>query len=135
MVTGREKAEWVLFARCIRLPDQSEYQQWRDSLPNASQTLTNKLQAVLRNNQQDNQPERFYFLPGAVTLPDLLVDFQRLTAVPLQPLNDLDRLASLDSPFAEAVLSRFARYFGRLGTPDLDIDAIVARLKNKVQDL
>ena len=45
-------------------------------------------------------------------------------------MDGLERLASLDSPFAEALLARFARYFGRLGTPDLDLEVLVARLRS-----
>lgn len=33
---------------------------------------------MLRNNREDSQAERFYFLPGAMTLSDLVVDFQQL---------------------------------------------------------
>jgi hypothetical protein len=41
----------------------------------------------------------------------------------------LERLASLDSPFAEALLDGFTRYFGRLGTPDLDVAMLLQRLR------
>jgi hypothetical protein len=39
MVTGREKADMVLLARCLPLTEQVEYQQWRDGLPAPSRTL------------------------------------------------------------------------------------------------
>lgn len=45
-------------------------------------------------------------------------------------MTTLERLASLDSPFAEALLARFARYFGRLGTPDLDLEVILNKLRS-----
>jgi len=38
MVTGREKADLVLLARCLPLTEQVEYQQWRDGLPAPSNT-------------------------------------------------------------------------------------------------
>jgi len=44
-------------------------------------------------------------------------------------MGGLERLASLDSPFAEALLARFTRYFGRLGTPDLDVAVLLQRLR------
>jgi hypothetical protein len=44
-------------------------------------------------------------------------------------MDSLNRLASLDSPFAEALLARFVRYFGRLGTPDLNTEVILSRLR------
>ena len=44
-------------------------------------------------------------------------------------MGGLERLASLDSPFAEALLARFTRYFGRLGTPDIDVAVLLQRLR------
>jgi CheY-like chemotaxis protein len=132
LVAGREKAEWVLFARCVLLSEQAEYQKWHEGLPQLPDPIQEKLEALLRNNRQAKgiQPDRFHFLPGALALPDLVVDFQQLTILPRSEIGNLKRLASLDSPFAEALLSRFIRYFGRLGTPDLDVDLTVARLRD-----
>ena len=47
-------------------------------------------------------------------------------------MSELERLASLDSPFAEALLARFTRYFGRLGTPDLDVAVLLQRLRTMI---
>jgi len=129
LVTGREKAELVLLARRLPLTEQVEYQQWRDGLPEPSGTINRRLQDLLRNNRRDSQSERFFFLPGALSLPDLLVDFQQLVTLQRDHMGGLERLASLDSPFAEALLARFTRYFGRLGTPDLDVAILLQRLR------
>lgn len=130
LVTGREKAEWMLLTRCTLLTEQEEYQKWQAGLPQPSNTTNRKLRALLQDNRQDGQPERFCFLPGALTLPDLVVDFQQLVTLPREQMISLERLASLDSPFAEALLARFARYFGRLGTPDLDLEVLISRLRS-----
>ena len=37
------------------------------------------------------------------------------TALQRDPIGGLERLASLDSPFAEGLLARFTRYFSRPG--------------------
>ncbi len=132
LVAGREKAELVLLARCLPLTEQVEYQQWLDGLPKPSRAINGKLQDLLRNNRQDSQSERFFFLPGALSLPDLLVDFQQLVTLQRDHLGGLERLASLDSPFAEALLARFTRYFGRLGTPDLDVAVLLQRLRTVI---
>jgi len=129
LVTGREKADLVLLARCLPLTEQVEYQQWRDGLPTPSRTSNGKLQDLFRNNRRDSQSERFYFLPGALSLPDLVVDFQQLMTLQREHMGGLERLASLDSPFAEALLARFTRYFGRLDTPDLDVAVLLQRLR------
>lgn len=132
LVSGREKAEWVLFGHCVPLAEQAEYQNWNGSLPHPSSNARKALDSLLSNNRKDSQPERFHFLPGALRLPDLLVDFQQVEALSRTSMSNLQRLASLDSPFAEAMLSRFIRYFGRLGTPDLDLDVEVARLQSRI---
>jgi CheY-like chemotaxis protein len=132
LVMGRGKAEWVLLARCAPLTEQVEYQKWQSSLPQPSRTSEKNLRALLQDNRQDGQPDRFYFLPGALALPDLIVDFQQLVTLPRGQMDSLKRVASLDSPFAEALLARFGRYFGRLGTPDLDVEVLVARLRSGV---
>jgi hypothetical protein len=130
LVTGREKAEWVLLARCLPLSEQTEHQGWQAGLPQPSRTADDRLRSILRNNRQGGQAERFYFLPGTLTLSDLVVDFQQLVTLPREQMTTLERLASLDSPFAEVLLARFGRYFGRLGTPDLDLDVILNRLRS-----
>ena len=128
MVSGREKADFMLFARCLHLTDLPEFTGWKAGLPEPSNNAKQRLESLLGNNRRDGQAERFYFLPGALTLPDLVVDFQQLETLPRVKASGLDRRASLDSPFAEAFLARFTRYFGRLGTPDLDVDSVMFRL-------
>ena len=132
MVTGREKADFMLFARCLHLEEQPEFADWKAGLPEPSNNVNRRLISLLGNNRQDGQPERFYFLPGALTLPDLVVDFQQLATLPRGKKSGLERRASLDSPFAEAFLARFSRYFGRLGTQDLDVESVMSRLNNQV---
>ena len=129
MVQGREKARWVIFACCESLEHQSEFTNWQAALPNPSSNLEGALKDLLGNNRRRNQRERFYYLPGVLTLPHLLVDFQQLNILPLEEISTLTKMASLDSPFAEALLARFTRYYGRLGTPDLDVDGLVMRLR------
>ena len=134
MVYGREKADHMLFARCSPLTGFPEFTAWEEGQPNPSTTVVRRLKSLLRNNRQDSQSERFYFLPGALTLPDLVADLQDLVTLPRASATSLERTASLDSPFAEAFIARFSRYFGRLGTPDLDVDSVVSRLADEVSD-
>jgi hypothetical protein len=62
------------------------------------------------------------------TLPDMLIDFQSLEMIAYGDLSGLRRIASIDSPFAQALIARFTQYFGRIGLPDLDFDEIERRL-------
>lgn len=128
---GKIKAEQVLLAKCLLMTNQEEYKTW--VARNRSKSSQRPLESLIGNNRMDGkQPERYHFLPGVMSLPDLVVDFQAVKMVTYEQLNDpktLKRLASLDSPFAECLLARFTRYYGRIGTPDLDIGIVLARLK------
>ena len=136
LVEGREKADWALFAFCIGLDQQPEYKNWVNKLPTPSNSVEGRLGDLIRNNRREPgvQPDRFHYLPGVLTLPHLLVDFQQLKAVPRTQMDVLDRRASLDSPFSEALLGRFTRYLNRLGTPDLALGAIIQTLKSDSTD-
>lgn len=128
---GHIKAERILLARCTSLTYQKEYRKWKANSETSPQKIDKSLLNLIANNRQGAgvQKERFYFLPGALQVPDLVVDFQQLLTLPMRELDKMDRIASMDSPFSEALLSRFARYFGRLGTPDLDISIMIKKLK------
>jgi hypothetical protein len=123
---GNAKAEHVLLARCFKLSDEQEYTDLLEDLSN--KTKKKHLRELLKNNRKSGQSERFYFLPGILNIPDQIADFQQLITLPYSHIEDLEHIASLDSPFSEAILARYARYTGRLGTPDLDIDVILERL-------
>jgi len=51
------------------------------------------------------------------------------TTLQREHMSGLERLASPDSPFAEALLARFPRYFGLMGTLDLDVVVLLQRLR------
>jgi hypothetical protein len=118
------KAEQILLARCKLLSELEEYQQWENSQSPRSSRVKNALLSKI-----EIKSERYYFLPKAITIPNLVIDFQQLVTMTVEQFSNLKRIASLDSPFAEAVQARFSRYFGRLGTPDLDINKVFPGLK------
>ncbi len=115
----------VLLAQCVPLNAEPEYANWKAN----PTTNVDPLKAVIGDNRQKAQSERFKFLPGTFFLQDSIVDFQKLRTVSPDELKKLEVIASLDSPFAEAVLARFSRYFGRLGTPDIDKNVVINRLQ------
>jgi CheY-like chemotaxis protein len=118
---AQNKAEFVLVARCLPLERVPRYNKHVSLRSNASR---GELRQLL-----ENKLERYYYLPAAVDVPDLVVDFQQLETFKCTELGDWSRVAALDSPFEQAFSSQFTRYFGRLGTPDLDVDGIVARIE------
>ena len=119
----RIKAKRVLLARCDLLQDEPSYMGWDRTNPpseNFRGLLSNKI---------GGQLDRRLYLPRAAAVPDLLVDFQHLVTAPYEVLATLNHVATLDSPFAEAALNRFERYYGRIGTQDLDVDVAVERMR------
>jgi hypothetical protein len=64
-------------------------------------------------------------------LPSLLVDLRHLKVIDWEQFKQLETVLSLDSPYAEALLHQFARYVGRLGTPDLDTDLLLETMTAK----
>ncbi|MGA2161289.1 MAG: hypothetical protein ABSG28_03685 [Methanoregula sp.] len=145
LVTGHVKAEKVLLARCNFLSEQKEYQNWMRDYKRSKDFDKNtpseeidkvikseeRLQALLKNNRQKNQPDRFFYLPGVINIPNLIVDFQDIENIEISTLRKMERIASLDSPFAESLSSRFTRYYGRVGSPDLNIEGIFCKFRER----
>ena len=115
------KAERVLLAAARLLEDQEEALAWQQA---PSGQTRGDLDRVLKG-----QRERYHYLPGALTLPDLVVDFQRLSSVTRAEFDVMKREASLDSPYAESLVARFVRFYVRVGTPDLDYEPRLERLR------
>lgn len=141
---AQSKAEHVVLTKCEPLETQNEYTDWAKNQTGGSKPLEALIgdnrtgKREVRTNEETPevfklQPERFKFLPGTFFMPDLVVDFQQLRSVPCAELKNFQPLASLDSPFAEAVLARFSRFFGRFGTPDIDKAIVLARLQASVK--
>lgn len=130
---AQNKAHHIVLAKCEKLAEQDEFAKW-SSNPQHKDSKS-RLEDLIGDNRKTPrdgpklQPERFKFLPGTFFLPDLVVDFQQLRSVSFESLKNFEVIASLDSPFAEAMLAGFSRYFGRLGTPDIDKQVVLNRLQ------
>lgn len=64
---------------------------------------------------------RYWFLPGFLDIPDLYCDFLQVESVPYQVLNDenqYERIAVLDTPFAEAFQASFTGFYSAVGLPN-----------------
>jgi len=119
------KVNRALLARCSELTEEPEYKEFSTQRNSATE---GKLKSLLRDNRKGKQPERFKYLPGTFFIPDLLIDFQHLVQVPRGELDSMEKVAALDSPFAESVVARFSRYYGRIGTPNLDVGLVLSRM-------
>jgi hypothetical protein len=104
-----------------------EYKAWQTAGQPPASTRPDQLDKLIGNNRQ-GQRDRYYFLPAAWDREDLVVDLQRLSHRPYAELKHFQRLATLDDPYAQSLIAQLGRYIGRMGTPDLDIAAVRARL-------
>ncbi|MFE5430603.1 response regulator [Peribacillus simplex] len=126
----QNKAEYVLLAHCSLIESFREYQKWCVDSP--SKAAVGDFKSLISNRKN----ERYFFLPGVLTQPDMFIDFQDLKTIAVKDLEALHRIASIDSMFASEINGRFIRYFGRRGTPDINFNFISDRLikeKEKVQ--
>lgn len=74
--------------------------------------------------------DRFFFLPGTPFMTNRVIDFQDKTMVDYFALKtDFERIAKLDSPFAQSMTSSFIRYYNRIGFPDIDTEYVINHLK------
>jgi CheY-like chemotaxis protein len=125
------KVERVLCARATLAKEVPEVVDW---LGSSSKNKQEKVGKLVKNTRETSS-ERYHFLPGVWDIPDLVVDFQALEQVALDDLKTHTCLGTLASPFAEAIGSRFQRYISRIGTPDLDVNTVLDRIRNAVQPL
>lgn len=122
--TRQPKTDRVICAAAELITTTAEVQKYKEG---ANTTKEKAVQELLKNKRHGNS-ERFHFLPGLCDVPDLLVDFQKLEVVALAECTGFRCPATVASPFAESISSRFLRYIGRIGTPDLDLSLIMGRL-------
>ncbi len=127
------KAENILLVGLSNLADSDQYKKWSGgekwkgvgAAPSTSaQTAWEKLTKLIRNNAGD----RFRFLPGTFFFPSSTVDLQVLKQVKLPELDGLELVCQLDNPYRQELLLHFSKYYGRLGTPNLDADQLLAEL-------
>ena len=126
-----KKVEHVLLAKCEPLEARKEVKSINDAREKEQEPpegAINKLSRLLKDDL--GQKDRFKFLPGTFFVPNLLVDFQQLRCVSVDDFigRGWKVVASLDTPFAESLVSTFTRFYGRLGTPDLDVQLVLRRL-------
>lgn len=126
-VGGRtQKTDFALCARALIATETTEVQDWRSTDSSANKKMAEKLV----KNQRKVSPDRYHFLPGVWDIPDLVVDFQALEHVALSDIRGYTCLATLASPYAEAMAARFHKYIGRVGTPDVDVESVIARMRS-----
>jgi hypothetical protein len=84
----------------------------------------NKISKYVKNSNA-----RFHYLPPFEGNNGFIVDFQDITSIDFT--TELERVATVSSPFIKDIISRFANYYSRQGQPTFNQDAIVEELFNK----
>ena len=129
LVKGREKADYVVLAECTPLSSFKEHRDWITS-ESISNTKRKKVERLLKSNPDDGSRDRYFYLPAAWKVPDLMVDLQRITCIPYSELGQYDKQAALDDPYAAQLSHQFHSYLGRVGTPDLDWSTVINEMRS-----
>lgn len=129
LVEGRAKADYVVLAECIPLSSFTEHRDWMTA-ESISNNKRKKVERLLKSNPDDGSRDRYFYLPAAWKVPDLMVDLQRITSIPYADLGQYDKQASLDDPYAAQLSHQFHSYLGRVGTPDLDWKTVIDGMRS-----
>lgn len=154
---GKRKADNILLANTILLTSTQEYTkflgvkkeyaqiaEYEDMLrktkdENEERDLNTKIKKVqnsisnLRSSLtqfiNSGKSDRYFFLPGTPFIDNRVVDFQKQEIVSFSSLkDDFERVAKLDNPFAQSMISSFIRYYDRIGFPDIDAEYVMNHL-------
>ena len=121
----KRKAERILLVQASSLNTREEYIKYKTK---ASNTNKNELEKLINSSKGD----RYFFLPKTPFIEEnRVVDFQNKEMVSYESLSEpknYERIAKLDSPFAESMVASFIRYYNRIGFPDIDTDYILSNL-------
>lgn len=99
---------------------------------NYKSTCLNKKNEVDKNKIESfvkNKNARYHYLPPFESNNGLTIDFQEITSIPFS--NNLERVATISSPFIKDIISRFANYYSRQGQPTFNQDLIIEGLYSK----
>ena len=126
----KRKAERILLVEASLLNATDECKKYiKDKKEEkASKSNENELRKLINSSKSD----RYFFLPKTpFIVEDRLIDFQNKEMVSYEDLSNpekYERIAKLDSPFAESMVASFIRYYNRIGFPDIDTDYILNNL-------
>ncbi|MDX9882308.1 MAG: hypothetical protein RBS73_09595 [Prolixibacteraceae bacterium] len=117
----KRKVEKVLLAKAIYLEETESFKKYKAN--------TEKYRQGLAELIESRKSDRYFFLPGTPFLPNLLLDFQNKLTINYEELYTFSRIAKLDDPFAQSMVSSFVRYYNRIGFPDIDSDYVIKNLE------
>lgn len=113
------KAEKVLLVRGTLLSETLEFTEFKGN-PDKKE----KLKMMIESRRGD----RYFFLPKTPFIDNTVLDYQNKTVVAYDDLSSFKRIAKLDAPFSQSMITSFIRYYNRIGFPDIDSDYIIENL-------
>ena len=129
---SRPKASRVLLARLVPLDSHASVAKVLGPEEPSKGVQKEALQ-VLRNRNDF----RWYYLPKFLRIPDRLVDLEHLVSEDYDRIATWERVADVDSPFAEELLARQSQWRGRVGTPEIGLEDshLLARLREQASSV
>jgi CheY-like chemotaxis protein len=86
-----------------------------------------RLRRCINSPAEIGEPKgRYWFLPEFLDIPNLFCDFLQLDSIPLDQIKTHERIATLASPFAEALQACYLKFYTAVGLPSLQPDAFAS---------
>lgn len=119
---NKRKVDYVLLLKTILLTDTEEYKKYKHA---QNRENTDKLKKLIDSGKSD----RYFFLPGTPFIENRVIDFQNKEVITYEQLvENFERIAKLDSPYAQSMAATYSRYYNRIGFPDIDHEYIMSKL-------
>lgn len=115
-------ADKVLLVKTKLLTECKEFKTYQQTQNNDNKS---KLEKLINSGKSD----RYFFLPKVPFIENRVIDFQLNNTITYDDLTTgFERIAKLDSPFAQSMTSSYIRYYNRIGFPDIDTEYVINHL-------
>lgn len=116
--TSERKVDHILLLKTILLTETKEYKRYN----NDKEKYAESLKQFINSSKGD----RYFFLPQTPFIENRVIDFQNKEIVSYEQLcAKFERIAKLDNPYAQSMAATHARYYNRIGCPDIDSEYII----------
>ena len=116
--TSERKVDHILLLKTILLTETKEYKRYNKD----KDKYTESLKQFINSSKGD----RYFFLPQTPFIENRVIDFQNKEIVSYEQLcANFERIAKLDNPYAQSMAATHARYYNRIGCPDIDSEYII----------
>jgi hypothetical protein len=129
---GIRKAEGVTLIECVPLSESKEFKEFSEAKNSGDTGKINEKKGKLKLFIENRSGERYFFLPGTHFIADSFVDFQKISAGEYNSLQSFEKIAELDTAYADSLIAKFVRYYNRIGTRDLNSDLIIDKIERSI---